>query len=281
VESFSSPVLRYTPGWFEITGWESNPSGYGAILARIPSRDRIELLQLAPSLESSPDPASVGAPFETWTAEYTLKDLGDSNASNIQKALDYADDEDADLEELQPHDRTLVIARALMLWGQDVEDGGPAWVADIPEAQWAHGKHTDLLMPAERAYRKKFGGAELHENPGEPLDPEDVLSLMHSDLVPAFETLDVPFVATRIYRLGPWPGLGASISLDPKSSWSNGIFENSRSAKFMIGYDHRKGKWELEMLTRGPGVSKIRKYSTPDLSKLVKKIQSLPSLMDR
>lgn len=50
----------------------------------------------------------------------------------------------------------------------------------------------------------------------------------------------------------------------------------------MVDYNHAKNKWELEQITRGgrPEVAKIRKYSTPELAKLLSKIRQLPSLME-
>ena len=56
------------------------------------------------------------------------------------------------------------------------------------------------------------------------------------------------------------PSVGVSLGFDPKASWSNGIFMNSRHAKFMLHWPDRS----IEMLTKN-GTDKFRKtrFKTP------------------
>lgn len=55
-------------------------------------------------------------------------------------------------------------------------------------------------------------------------------------LAEMLKSLPVPYVSTRISQLGgpARASVGFSLSLDPRSTWSNGIFENSRHARFSI-----------------------------------------------
>jgi hypothetical protein len=61
-----------------------------------------------------------------------------------------------------------------------------------------------------------------------------------------------------------------TISLDPKSEWTNDILENSRYAKFHLQYDGT-----IEMHSGGRGFKKLRKTKTKSYEHLLEKIRSL------
>lgn len=76
------------------------------------------------------------------------------------------------------------------------------------------------------------------------------------------KSLPVPYVSARVSQIGG-PDRAATtlaVSLDPRSEWNNGNFENSRHAKFMV--DPKDGS--IEQLTGGK-VPRFRKarFSTP------------------
>ncbi len=66
-----------------------------------------------------------------------------------------------------------------------------------------------------------------------------------------------------------------SVSLDPKDSWSNGIWQNSRHTSFTLEF--KKGSWVLDNYNGSSKLQKLRKFSTPDADKIEKKIQELPT----
>lgn len=62
-------------------------------------------------------------------------------------------------------------------------------------------------------------------------------------------------------------GIGISISLDQRDTWINGIFENSRYAKFMFSCDTGK----LEQIS-GHSVNKFRKATIKTDEDVVRKL---------
>jgi hypothetical protein len=98
------------------------------------------------------------------------------------------------------------------------------------------------------------------------------------ELANQLKGLPVPYVATRVLQLGgpARASVGLSLSFDPKESWPNGIFENSRHAKFSVNPEDGT----IEQLT-GWKVNKFRKArfksSREALQKLAAWIQTATS----
>jgi len=73
----------------------------------------------------------------------------------------------------------------------------------------------------------------------------------------------VPFVQSQVSTLGGQyrPSVMVRISLDPKSSWTNGIYQNSRYSQFQIAHDGVIEQFSYYGLSK-----KFRKttFKTPD-----------------
>lgn len=102
------------------------------------------------------------------------------------------------------------------------------------------------LLKRQNAWR--HGGKEnpmKRKNPG-PVSILATYDATHAGAHPVLDqalalaemlkSLPVPYVSTRISQLGgpARAAVGLSLSLDPRNTWSNGIFENSRHARFML-----------------------------------------------
>lgn len=78
--------------------------------------------------------------------------------------------------------------------------------------------------------------------------------------------ISAAYVSSYVSRLGA-PSLMLTVSLDPRSSWVNGILENSRYAHFMIDVDgtieHFSGS-----------LPKFRKCRAADAAAIVAKINA-------
>lgn len=93
--------------------------------------------------------------------------------------------------------------------------------------------------------------------------PEN-MDLLKSELLKLF-----PVVGISRYTLGGEDNasLGIAISLDPRDTWQNNIFENSRYAKFMLNADG--------------GLSRISGWNTPkfragkvkDITQVIKRLK--------
>jgi hypothetical protein len=82
--------------------------------------------------------------------------------------------------------------------------------------------------------------------------------------------LSAPYVKAQVSTLGgaERPSVMLSISLDPKSEWKNGIYENSRYARFHIHYDG-----VIERFS-GYGTPKFRKSRFTKTDDVIKKINA-------
>lgn len=82
--------------------------------------------------------------------------------------------------------------------------------------------------------------------------------------------LDAPWVGAYVSTLGgkDRPTVMLRISLDPKTTWINGILENSRYAMFSFDYPNQKIQ-----LFSGHGTAKFRKCSFKSNEDALKKIQ--------
>jgi hypothetical protein len=95
-------------------------------------------------------------------------------------------------------------------------------------------------------------------------DPDDksVIALFQNQI-------KAPYTYTQISTLGGKDRASViiKISLDPKNSWSNSIFENSRY--FMI---HLSRNGEMEMFHRYYKLGKMRKTKVTSLKQAIEKI---------
>lgn len=82
--------------------------------------------------------------------------------------------------------------------------------------------------------------------------------------------LNFPYIKTRISSLGGVDNLTifVAISKDHPSTWANGIFENSRSAKIRIG-----NNGEIEQISGWK--LKLRKFTARDVDKVIEKINNI------
>lgn len=78
-----------------------------------------------------------------------------------------------------------------------------------------------------------------------------------------------PLVAVHRYTLGgeERASIGISVSKDERKTWSNGIFENSRFARFMLDSDGR-----LKLLC-SHGVAKFRSGKVKDINHAITRIR--------
>jgi hypothetical protein len=88
-------------------------------------------------------------------------------------------------------------------------------------------------------------------------------------LVKAELSKSFPIVAVFRYTLGgeERASIGINVSMDEKQTWSNGIFENSRHAKFMLNSD---GKLELLCKNR---TAKFRAGKVKDINHAIARIR--------
>lgn len=129
---------------------------------------------------------------------------------------------------------------------------------------------TDLIIEAV----EQHGGldesgryqTEAKREPGSLFDIDSVDALMKE----IKEKLKVPYVNVKKSTLGGKSNVWISIavSLDPEGDWENGIFENSRSAKFGIEnngtIEQTTGHYKLK--------KKFRKTHVKNSADLVKKL---------
>src|SRR5208337_1024983 len=118
-----------TMGWKQIGG-DMDPATYGGTIATADGSS-IELIKIQPVREyvGDKEAADVGFPFWTKEAYFDLADL-DPNSEEVKSALETVGLEREALEEMEPTQRAIAIAEALLGYGRG--DEGPAgWSADI------------------------------------------------------------------------------------------------------------------------------------------------------
>lgn len=116
-------------GWMQIGG-DMNPGAYGATIAKA-NGQTIEIREIQPILEmlDEDEALDVGYPFQTKDGYFSLADLNLRNKS-VQDALHYTGVTRDTLDELKPESRAMVIAEALLRYGQG-EDGPSGWAKDV------------------------------------------------------------------------------------------------------------------------------------------------------
>lgn len=92
-----------------------------------------------------------------------------------------------------------------------------------------------------------------------------------SELVTKLEKgIKVPFIKIQKSTLGgkDKPSVLVTISLDPKESWANGIFENSRHMRFHVNLPNVIEQFQLSKIK-----TKFRKTKAKNIDDVVKKIK--------
>jgi len=134
-------IVIPTMDWEQIGG-DMHPGTYGGTIAT-GDGDHLELIEIQPVREHVGDKeaADVGHPFWTKEGYFDLADL-DPTSEDVKSALSSTGLEYEALEELDPEQRAVAIAEALLQYG--IGDEGPAgWSGDIniPEkVKWSSGK---------------------------------------------------------------------------------------------------------------------------------------------
>jgi hypothetical protein len=170
IEPGGEPVEIEIPtmGWEQING-DVDPGAHGGTIATADG-DHVELIKIQPVRDHVGDDEAkdVGFPFWTKTAWFDLGDL-DPNDDDVKSAMSYVGlDRDA-LEDMEPTQRALALADALLDYGRG--DEGPAgWSANIgiPEqVKWSTGKvaGAEYLSDEDDAFRDDvLGYGEIRES---------------------------------------------------------------------------------------------------------------------
>jgi hypothetical protein len=118
-----------TMGWEQIGG-DMDPGAYGATIATADGRS-IELIKIQPVREYVGDKEAeeVGYPFWTRVAYFDANDLALEN-DDVQSALAFVGLDDAALDDMEPTQRAIAIAEALLDWGR-ADEGPGGWSHEI------------------------------------------------------------------------------------------------------------------------------------------------------
>lgn len=136
-----------------------------------------------------------------------------------------------------------------------------AWVRRVRSKVEKAGNfvRADGVFRSDLTYRQRVALEKKKRAPKR--NPESVLE-QALDIAERLKSLPVPYVSARVSQLGGAHRAATmvAVSLDPRESWSNGIFENSRHAKFSVNPEDGT----IEQLT-GWKVPKFRKarFKTP------------------
>ena len=188
-----------TMGWKQIGG-DMDPATYGGTIATADGLS-IELIKIQPVREyvGDKEAADVGFPFWTKVADFDANDLSLEN-DDVQSALDSAGLDDAALEDMDPTQRAVVIAEALLDYGR-ADEGPSGWSADIgiPDGvKWSSGKvaGSGYLADEDDEFRNEIllGNLDIdYESYGpEEKDPTNGLSVFtHGHTVEITEWTDI------------------------------------------------------------------------------------------
>lgn len=115
-----------TFGWRQIGG-DMDPGSHGGLIARADG-DQIELIEIQPVREYVGDGEAkdVGFPFWTREATYDLNDIKKAFENRSDKGwapLDYVGLTAHELQEMDPQQRVVATAEAMMRYGEGVEEG--------------------------------------------------------------------------------------------------------------------------------------------------------------
>lgn len=153
--------------WKQISG-DMDPGTYGGLIAWSDG-ERIELVEIQPVREyvGEDEASEVGFPFWTNEAWYDSDDLKVSR-KEVQHALTAMDIGAESLQEMDPEQRALTIAEALMQYGDKVEPGQSGWSNDIitEDIEWMSGDvaGAQYLSDADTEFRVEILGQEYSEN---------------------------------------------------------------------------------------------------------------------
>lgn len=90
-------------------------------------------------------------------------------------------------------------------------------------------------MTSGKSVGDLMGGLYEVLNPGTPIFPGDFDKEDGKKLEAELNRKwGVPHVGVQVSQLGPSPTIMVTVSLDPKSTWKNGIFHNSRGMMFSV-----------------------------------------------
>lgn len=148
------------PQWEQIGG-DMSPGTYGGTIARSDGSRGIELLKIQPVREHVGDKEAVEVGFPFWTREayFDLDDL-DPSREQVHSALDTIGMSLRTLEEdFTPARRALVIAEALLDYGEG-DEGPHGYSEDIlsEKVKWASGKIAgpEYLADEDEEFRALF-----------------------------------------------------------------------------------------------------------------------------
>lgn len=174
-----------TMGWEQIGG-DMDPGAHGGLIASGDGH-AIELIQIQPVREyvGDKEAADVGFPFWTKQAYFDASDL-DMKNDDVQSALQTVGLEYDTLEEMEPTQRALAIAEALVQYGRG--DEGPAgWSDDIgipAKVKWSYRGEIagpEYLSDEDDAFRNEVLGYDdirsaLEEKAAEMADQNEAMA---------------------------------------------------------------------------------------------------------
>ena len=134
-------IVIPTMGWEQING-DMDPGAYGGTIATGDGH-AIELIKIQPVREYVGDDEAkdTGFPFWTKTAYFDLADLEPRDNEDVKSAMSYVGLDLNALEDMEPTQRALALADALLDYGRG--DEGPAgWSLDIgipDKVKWMNG----------------------------------------------------------------------------------------------------------------------------------------------
>ena len=91
--------------------------------------------------------------------------------------------------------------------------------------------------------------------------------------------IDAPVVGGNVSKLGGTPTIFIEVSLDPKDTWPNNIFENSRYLRFSIEPDPKQSN--IELFTKSHKIfKKFRKQKGKTIKEIINKINKYINSID-
>ena len=174
-----------TMGWKQIGG-DMDPATYGGTIATADGSS-IELIKIQPVREYVGDGEAfdVGFPFWTKEAYFDANDLSLEN-DDVQSALNSAGLDDAALEDMDPTQRAIAIAEALLDYGRG-DEGPSGWSHEIgipDKVKWSSGKvaGSEYLADEDDEFRNEIllGNLDIdYESYGpEEKDPTNGLKVL-------------------------------------------------------------------------------------------------------
>lgn len=176
-EANTMEIIIPEMGWTQISG-DMDPSQYGAIIARGDGH-YLELVEIQPVREyvSDDEARDVGFPFWSKEAHYDLADL-DLKDKDVKSALESYELDDEKLADMQPPQRALAIAEALMRYGVGSEEGPGGWSKDVifEPVKWWSGAvaGAEYLADEDDEFRREILGDEDEDDEDDEDDDDDL-----------------------------------------------------------------------------------------------------------